>query len=159
MVTDLIVGIEFRKIILVHFDPHVFFFMQNFDHIWPAILYHAQSCAGQCAHDSKCLNEIYKAYMINNCLEVFRKFLVKTNWAKIRQILEGQYCPPPPDLTLIWKLGPDRVKDSLLESHQEPLQQQHLPHHILWVELLPPERSRFHSLPVYIQQFLLDKCI
>ena len=29
-------------------------------HIWPAILYLAR------AHDSKCLNEVYKAYVINN---------------------------------------------------------------------------------------------
>ena len=83
-------------------------FAQYFDHIWPAILYHAWSRAGQRAYDCKCLNEVYKAYRINHIL--YKKFLVKLIWFKIRQILGGQYCPPPLDLTLIWKLGPDRVK-------------------------------------------------
>ena len=87
-----------RKIILVHFDQHVIF-TQYFDHIWPAILYRAWSCAGQHAHDSKCLNDVYKAYRIN--LILYKKFLVKPNWVKIRQILGGQNCPPPgPDVNL-----------------------------------------------------------
>ena len=82
-----------RKKILVHFDRHVIF-AQYFDHIWPAILYRAWSCAGQRAHDSKCLNDFYEAYRINHIL--YKKFLVKPNWVKIRKILGGgQYCPPP----------------------------------------------------------------
>ena len=101
-----------QKKILVHFDRHVIF-AQYFDHIWPAILYRAWSCAGQRAHDSKCLNDVYEAYRINHIL--YKKFLVKPNWVKIRQILGGQYCPPL-DLTLIWKLGPDRVKLSIVIS-------------------------------------------
>ena len=92
---DLIFGIEK---IWRNFDRHVIF-TQNFDHTWPAILYRAQSCAGQRAHDSKCLNEVYKAYITNHIL--YKKILVKPNWVEIRQILA------PLDLTLIWKLGPD----------------------------------------------------
>ena len=78
---------------LVHFD-RCDIFAQNFDHIWPAILYRAQSCAaGQRAHDFERLNEVYKAYMINHIL--YNKFL----------------GPPPLDLTLIWKLGPVGLRD------------------------------------------------
>ena len=37
---------------------------QYFDHVWRVILY--LTCrAGQPAHDSKCVNKVYKAYMIN----------------------------------------------------------------------------------------------
>ena len=82
-------------------------FQRHFDHIWPAILYRTRSRTGQRAHDSKCLNEVYKAYVIIHISN--KKFLVKLNWVKIRQILEGQYCPPPLDLMLIWKFGPERV--------------------------------------------------
>ena len=45
------------------------------------------------AHDSKCLNDVYEAYKNNHIL--YKKFLVKSNWVKIRQILGGQYWPPP----------------------------------------------------------------
>ena len=69
------------KKILVHFDRRVIF-EQYFDHIRPAILYRAQSCAGQRAHDSKSLNEVYKAYIINHIS--YKGFLVKPNWVKIR---------------------------------------------------------------------------
>ena len=65
------------------------FFAQYFYHIWPAILYCKRSCAGQRVHDSKCLNEVYKAYIINHILH--KKLLVKPNWVKIRQTLGGQY--------------------------------------------------------------------
>ena len=84
---------------LVHIDRHVIFALY-FDHIWQAILYRAWSCAGH-------VYDVYKAYRINHIL--YKKFLVKPTWVKIRQILGGQYCPPALDLTLIWKLGPDNV--------------------------------------------------
>ena len=87
------------------FDRHVIF-AQYFDHIWPAILYRAWSRAGQRPYDSKYLNEVYKAYGINHFF--CKKLIVKPNWVNIRQI--------PPDLTLIWKLGPDRVKFEYLQS-------------------------------------------
>ena len=93
-----------QKEMLVHFERYVIF-AQYFDHIWPAISYRAWSCAGQRAHDSKCLNDVYKAYRVNHIL--YKKFLVKPNWVKIRQILGGGAIL---DLMLIWKLGPDRVK-------------------------------------------------
>ena len=65
------------------------FFAQYFDHI----LYRAWSRAGHREHDSKCLNEVYKAYRMNHI--IYKQFLVKPNWVKVRQILGGQYCPPP----------------------------------------------------------------
>ena len=79
---------------LVHFDQHVIF-AQYFDSIWPAILYRVWSRAGQRAHDIKCLNEVCKAYRINHIL--YKKFLVKPYWVKIRQILG---TPPGPDVNL-----------------------------------------------------------
>ena len=79
MVTDFIFGIDK---ILVHFDQSVIF-SHYFDHIWPAILYRAQSFASQRAHDSKCFNEVYKSYIINHILN--KKFSVKPDWVKIRQ--------------------------------------------------------------------------
>ena len=83
---------------LMHFDRHIIF-SQYFDHIWPAILYRAWSCAGQCAHDSKCLNEVYRAYRIDYIL--YKTFLVNPKWVKIRQILGGNIAPPPgPDVNL-----------------------------------------------------------
>ena len=50
--------------------------------------------AGQYAHYSKCLDEDYKAYVINHIS--YKKFWDNPNWVKIRQILRGQFCPPPP---------------------------------------------------------------
>ena len=47
---------------LLHFDRRRVFFAKYFD---------------PHAHDSKCLNEVYKAYIINHIL--YNKFLVKPN--------------------------------------------------------------------------------
>ena len=90
----------------MHFDWHVFSYI-ILTNIWPAILYRAQSCASQRAHDSKCLNEVYKAYMINYIF--YKKFLFKPNWVKKRLILGGNIL----DLRLIWKLGFDSVNGKL----------------------------------------------
>ena len=57
---------------------------------------------------------LQRIYGINTIL--YKKFLVKPNWVKIRQILGVQYRPPPLDLTLIWKLGPDRVNGFVIKK-------------------------------------------
>ena len=54
----------------------VLFAKQYFDRIWPAILIRARSRPGQRAHDSKCLNEVYKAYVIN--LSSYKSYQVKS---------------------------------------------------------------------------------
>ena len=41
----------------------------------------------------KCLIEVYKGYIINHISH--KLFFIKPNWVKRRQILGGQYCPPP----------------------------------------------------------------
>ena len=76
----------------------------------------ARSCTSQRAHDSKCLNKVYKAYIINHIS--YTKFLVKPNWVKIRQNPRGEILPPL-DLMLILKLGPDRVNTMIREAIQD----------------------------------------
>ena len=39
----------------------------------------------------------------------------KPKWVKLKHILGGQYCPPPPGLMLISELRPDRVNLGLVD--------------------------------------------
>ena len=68
-------------------------------HVLPVILYLSRARVGQRAHYFECLNEVYKAYIINNFS--YKKF--NPSWVTMRQILGGQRRPPPPPprLTLI----------------------------------------------------------
>ena len=89
LVTDFIFGVKKN---LKHFDCCLIS-ERNFGHVLPVILYLARARAGQQAHYSKCLNEVYIAYIINHIS--YKKLYDNPNWVKIRQILGGQYCPPP----------------------------------------------------------------
>ena len=91
------------KINLDHFDWCVI--LERYSgHILPAVLYHARARTGWRAHDSKCLNEVYISYIINNIL--CKKFLDKPNRVKPW----GAIFPPPPRPDVNLRARPDRVK-------------------------------------------------
>ena len=62
LATDLIFGVKKR---FKHFDWFVIF-ERYFGQVLLVILYLARARASQRAHHSKCLNEVYKAYIINH---------------------------------------------------------------------------------------------
>ena len=88
LVTDFIFGIKNK------FEALLSYFGAIFCHVLPVILNFAWARAGQRANYSKCLNEVYRAYLINHIS--YKKFLDNPNWFKIRQILGGEYCNPHP---------------------------------------------------------------
>ena len=70
LVTDFIFGVKKK---FKHFDCCLIL-ERYFGHILPVILYLARARAGQRAHYSKCLNEVYKVYVINhNSYKILRQ--------------------------------------------------------------------------------------